>query len=832
MNRAHTAAYVALLLTTCLTATTHAQSREEAVATVRAAERHIEDYREQMRTNGVGAPPQGFAQEVVALERAIRVLDETPEGVDARFAASRMLRSLGRSSDSLAMMAQAEEVARRVQSDPLLAKVVLMRTFYRLEAGEDPSNVEAAAIEGVRLTQSADDADLRATALSTIAYLDIVRRRTMSAKDWYDQAIMLRPRLKDDWVAFEAITGRTSAYKELSERSMGSGAHEVSLKFMELWEADLAAAVEIASRKGWKFLEKSQSQMLRMVRMQTEVARGKTRIDQQLRDLKVSEPTTVADVQFSTKLIDTAAMEDFAPIAGLLQQWDKMGPDSPERTIVRANRLLSEGKPEEALAEFMRAAEFLETDYRECQNPHARAALIGDANSFYFTPMLLQLQAGKTAEAFDLMERARARSLQDVLSANRRIDLADPQRKQKLQELTALRALLGKKTSEYESRLRAGAPPSETGPLAQEVTELRETCESRTQDIRRTDPELLGLVAATPLRLADLERAAREGRFDVLEYFISDSTLIAWHIGPSGVHVGSIDAFYRPQLQTKIEKIRESAANPRVAFDAASARHMFLYLIAPFLGDITTEHLVIIPHQELFRAPFQVFIDPADQRFVGERWAVSYAPSAGVLLNLTAAEALGGSKAVAFAGPGLKEAREEAQAVAELLADGSRVLAPGDEAGSLAEAVNGWPVVHLASHCVFDQQEPLSSYLELWPSLVGESGRIDAALMFGLPLRSARLVTLSSCESAGTGDLRAGEMNGIPRALLFAGAQSLLLTQWPIDSAATLQWMKQFYTHARRESPTQAQRLTIRDWLASDQRRHPYYWAAFYLVGR
>ena len=60
----------------------------------------------------------------------------------------------------------------------------------------------------------------------------------------------------------------------------------------------------------------------------------------------------------------------------------------------------------------------------------------------------------------------------------------------------------------------------------------------------------------------------------------------------------------------------------------------------------------------------------------------------------------------------------------------------------------------------------------------------------------AKLVVLSCCHS-GKGEVNSEGVVGMARALLFAGARSVLVSLWAIDDEATMEFMKSFYQHLR-----------------------------------
>ena len=77
------------------------------------------------------------------------------------------------------------------------------------------------------------------------------------------------------------------------------------------------------------------------------------------------------------------------------------------------------------------------------------------------------------------------------------------------------------------------------------------------------------------------------------------------------------------------------------------------------------------------------------------------------------------------------------------------------------------------------------------------------------------------------------EQLGLGRAFLAAGAASLLISLWPVEDNATNELMKLFYQHLLAgESKAQALRAAQCSLLHQKAGyTHPYFWAAFRLVG-
>ena len=247
---------------------------------------------------------------------------------------------------------------------------------------------------------------------------------------------------------------------------------------------------------------------------------------------------------------------------------------------------------------------------------------------------------------------------------------------------------------------------------------------------------------------------------------------------------------------------------------------------------IKSDRLVIIPHDDLHYVPFQVFKNPEDGRYLGERFQITYAPSATVLLGLARPAGLSGGRLLAIADPSITAAGPEVQAIAKLFPGRATVVA--DELAREADVktlVRDFDVVHFSVHGKFDAAEPMLSYLQFARG-ADDDGRLTAAEMFGLPLERSRIVVLSACETGRAQATQANEILGMVRALIYAGAGTLVLSYWEVDSAATALWMQAFYEAALTQPLAAAARTALLKVKNTPNYRHPYYWAAFGMIGR
>jgi CHAT domain-containing protein len=171
---------------------------------------------------------------------------------------------------------------------------------------------------------------------------------------------------------------------------------------------------------------------------------------------------------------------------------------------------------------------------------------------------------------------------------------------------------------------------------------------------------------------------------------------------------------------------------------------------------------------------------------------ISYAPSASILLQDTAVPTTTdpGDRlpcvAFGYNGSGLHYAELEARHVATL-AGGQAYTGVGAHSDALYREAAQCTTLHLACHGTFNPDAPLASGLLL------ADGKLDAmTILQELRLR-ADLVVLSACDTGQAVVLRGDELMGLARAILYAGARSVLVSLWPVDDLATALLMDAFY---------------------------------------
>jgi CHAT domain-containing protein len=113
-----------------------------------------------------------------------------------------------------------------------------------------------------------------------------------------------------------------------------------------------------------------------------------------------------------------------------------------------------------------------------------------------------------------------------------------------------------------------------------------------------------------------------------------------------------------------------------------------------------------------------------------------------------------------------------------------------------------------------------------------DDGILTALEASGLNLWGTKLVVLSACDT-GVGEVRNGEgVYGLRRAFVLAGAESLVMSLWPVSDYATRNLMTSYYKNLKQGMGRGASLRQVQlDMLKRNKDLHPFYWANFIQSG-
>jgi CHAT domain-containing protein len=186
----------------------------------------------------------------------------------------------------------------------------------------------------------------------------------------------------------------------------------------------------------------------------------------------------------------------------------------------------------------------------------------------------------------------------------------------------------------------------------------------------------------------------------------------------------------------------------------------------------------------------------------------------------------------------LPETRREAEQIARLYG-GQPLLGERATEAEVRRRVQQAEIIHLATHGFLNPVRAMSSGLLLTapakePELgqTGNDGALQAWEIYSQLQLKAELVVLSACET-GRGENVGGEgIVGLTRALQYAGARSIVASQWKVADASTATLMVAFHRKLRNGlAKDEALRQAMAGVRQDRRTAHPYFWAPFFLIG-
>jgi CHAT domain-containing protein/Flp pilus assembly protein TadD len=453
---------------------------------------------------------------------------------------------------------------------------------------------------------------------------------------------------------------------------------------------------------------------------------------------------------------------------------------------------------------------------------------VGDIATVPLVPAIrLKFKLGKWSEAFELAEKARARTFLDQIN-NVRIDVrkgADPKLVEQEQSLRFdIRALEEKLKKEQRDN-----PSSEAARvMAAGLKEKEEAYAALLIRLKASLPDYAELQSYSPRPLNEIQRLLGP-QTTLISYFVTANATFAFVVGSDSFQAVEIEV-KETDLRMAIDWFRGFASlrDPQ----PQSLKQLHDWLIAPIRQHIKTAEVAIVPHSILHYVPFAALTD--GRAGFGVEHAIYYLPSASILPSIQrrvrseGRRVLAAAHATADGLPALRFADEEARNVASLYYT-QPLLTGRATRGEIVKRAPAYDVLHIAAHAELNAHSPLFSRILLSPGKDG-SGAIEVREVYGMDLSRTNLVVLSACRTQLGAHSKGDDIIGLNRAFLYAGASSVIASLWTVDDQATSLLMKAFYGNLK-QGMSNAAALQAAQAATRKKYPHPYYWAAFVLTG-
>jgi len=192
----------------------------------------------------------------------------------------------------------------------------------------------------------------------------------------------------------------------------------------------------------------------------------------------------------------------------------------------------------------------------------------------------------------------------------------------------------------------------------------------------------------------------------------------------------------------------------------------------------------------------------------------------------------------------LPETSLEIKTIAGILGTGTSSLFLRDEATEInfnKQALKDYRILYFATHGLLPgelkcQTEPGLVFTPpaQQPTTKDQDGLLEASEIATLRL-NADMVVLSACNTAGSdGKLGGDALSGLAESFFFAGARSLVASHWQVPSSATAQLMTAMFSTlgpTLKGGTSEALKVAQSRLIAKKETSHPFFWAAFVLIG-
>ncbi len=684
-----------------------------------------------------------------------------------------------------------------------------------------------------------------------VRYLEIVGNgvnalnRPSEGLVFFNSAIAIAEHDKDVGTPFMALEGKAEALLLLNRKDEAQALMEKTLaeaRSEKMWEhegQDLLILGEFALKSGNK--KKAREYLQEAIQSEKRVGL-----------VRVVEQSYLFLSQISE---EEGEMEEAGDdLAHALQISGKTGDTVylPRTLNAIAELKAKMGQKTEAHQLYEQASDVIEGMLLHVSGAYFESSLLSTMSEIYLGDFKLAAEENSVPAAFDVIERARGRTVADTLRS--RTEGRPP---------TPTDASIQDQIVHIQIQLLTTNDSSQRGKLLDDLTEEEEkfgyVSDMLNPAQRRVETRPISLAAAQGNILPDET---------ILEYVLAEPASYCLVLTRTQAAIVKL-----PAGQGLIDKSVSNFLTKITAgeFAGEEAKHLYSLLLGPVPDSLRLYHLVIVPDGSLYQLPFDVLSDAAGT-YILKTHVVSYVPSTTVLCflrdrqrsnqtemaflgigdvpyDLEPPSAGGGATrgAMRFVARGIYDISGahlyHLQAARQELIDASGALGRpkqsllllgGDatETKFKSEPLSEFKIIHFAVHGIAAPHFPERAALVLGRDpKSAEDGLLQFREIARLPL-SADLVTLSACDTA-SGELQGEEGNtGLVQAFLFAGAKSVVASVWSVDDSATELLMRQFYIHlAEKEDKASALRHAKLDYLEKMGNRAPIYWAAFVLVG-
>jgi len=492
---------------------------------------------------------------------------------------------------------------------------------------------------------------------------------------------------------------------------------------------------------------------------------------------------------------------------------------------------IEKGSTDRAIDHFAQAIKFVEDVRSNLTKDTFKTGFVENKIEIYEYMIDALVTSGRFTEAFDYVERAKARTLVDML-AQAGTAIGNREETKLARQEMSLRNQIAHTKSLLDRDIEATSQAADSEIVVirtRKISALAAQHRKISIASRKADPEFSTLISVNTLSMQEI-RHSLEPRSILLSYFVSEDNIHIFTLHKEALKTFSVSV-QRSSLIELVRQYRRAITGLKTKEVKRLSTKLHGLLIKPVMHVIAAQDLVILPHGVLHFLPFAALSD--GNSYLVERNTISYAPSATVLKYCQEKDRPLQFRILAMGNPDLGDpkynlpaAEIEVQKIKSIYRDIDIYTRKAANKTNLFRDIGRYDIIHFATHGVYDEAAPMQSCLLLSPT-ESNDGKLTADNIFSTKL-NAVMIVLSACET-GLGKLTSGdEVIGLTRSLLFAGASRVVSTLWQINDESTAYFMQVFYGNLNKMPASKALRKAQ---LKMIRKMPPFYWAPFMLTG-
>jgi CHAT domain-containing protein/uncharacterized protein HemY len=550
--------------------------------------------------------------------------------------------------------------------------------------------------------------------------------------------------------------------------------------------------------------------------------------------------------------------------------------------------LEQKGEYQKAFDHYESAIETVEKIRSQIPLPDQKSSFLENKLNVYERAINLLARRNDKDRAFEYAERGKARAFLELLVESK-AHVEEGIEQALLETKRRLEATLSDRQRRLSADLIRTAGPSGSVTRAAKQEELQqaqrefdEENEKLQREIRRRNPKYADLYYPQPINLAQVQKLLDDDSV-LMEYTVGEKSAFLFAITNKEYQLyrlGNTDRLHAQvkglrDLIMKTEPIEQVLGNYAGEY-AGLAYKLYRMLVGPAEKLLVNKkRLIIVPDGVLVYLPFEALLlgkrvrdaDFAQLPYLIKKYSIHYVPSATVLSTLKAPRektTVKQKEFLAFADPVYNEGKQKADDVRGSFTRGvvrgklGRLIHSGPEARAIAKVfppgesklflrpkaseenvktgvnLQEYKKILFSAHGLLNEEKPQFSAIVLTPGNGSqEDGFLQVHEIFNLKM-NAELVVLSACQTALGKQVRGEGLIGLTRAFMYAGTPSVVASLWKVSDTSTSVLMPRFFRklHTTRgvdkaDALQQAKRWMIQ----SGQYSHPFYWAAFVLIG-